>query len=73
MQDDILLLKELKALLDKYGASIDISSGAGSDWSGIYNEKIVIKRTIPGSPHKEREVYSPEDFYITSENIKIKE
>lgn len=40
---------ELKALLAKYNASINFSVGSCSDTHGLYEEKMVVSHTIPGT------------------------
>jgi hypothetical protein len=40
---------ELKALLTKYNATISFSVGSCSDTHGLYDEKMVISHTVPGT------------------------
>lgn len=40
---------ELKDLLAKYNASICFSVGSCSDTHGLYDEKMVVSHTIPGT------------------------
>ena len=42
-------LKEFKALLEKYNVGISFSVGDGSDTHGLYDEKMVVYHTIPGT------------------------
>jgi hypothetical protein len=40
---------ELRALLEKYNASINFSVGSCSDTHGLYDEHMIISHTIPGT------------------------
>lgn len=46
MSDKEEFQKELKALLEKYNATISFTVDSGSDTHGLYDEKMVIYHTI---------------------------
>ena len=45
--------KEFRALLEKYNVGIEFHCGEGSDTHGIYDEKIIVYHTKPGTFHNE--------------------
>ena len=54
---------ELKELLVKYQASIGFEAGGGSDWHGIYGEKMTVR------DHRDTLLYSVDGDSIYPENI----
>jgi hypothetical protein len=42
-------LKEFRALLEKYNVGIAFTVGECSDTYGLYDEKMIVYRTVPGT------------------------
>ena len=64
-------LKELKALLDKYDASISFSVGSCSDTHGLYDEKMVIDHRISKDSFKEETWLEVDGWCIGATDIEV--
>jgi hypothetical protein len=60
---------ELKALLEKYNASINFSVGSCSDTHGLYDEQMIICHTIPGT-YKDIDLVVVDGWGISAYDLK---
>lgn len=69
MQDDSEFLSELRALLEKYDASIGFSVSSCSDTHGLSDERMVITRRKPFTL-TEREVFSANGWTLDANDFR---
>lgn len=65
-----LFRAELKALLEKYNASINFSVGSCSDTHGLYDEKMVISHRPDAGSFKEIDIIEINGWCISPYELK---